>query len=478
MRGFPSLSIGANRFVPEGSFAEATAAFLRPHRQTVDELSDLLTTTNTGIVAHFYMDPEIQGVLTATEHPHVSIADSLAMADKAVKMASAGVENIIVLGVDFMSENVRAVLDAAGFTKVNVYRATSEEIGCSLAASADTQTYRNWLQKASTYPNPLHVVYINTSLLTKARAHHLVPTITCTSSNVVRTILAAFAQVEDLDLFYGPDSYMGANIKTLLKSASTWTDAQVATLHPSHTAHSIAALLPHFHTFEHGICVVHHMFGDAVTAKIQRDYPNALLTAHFEVPGEMFSLAAEAALHGRGVVGSTSNILAFISERVRDAIERGEQVPPIILGTEAGMVTSIVHQVQALLRAASSDLTIQIIFPVSDEAVAIDESATTGIIPGVASGEGCSTSGGCASCPYMKLNSLDALFSLLQVIHEKNSSLLTKHFPNAFPELIGKFTAAELGSQPILHMRAFQETSSLPSNLTDAIAAHQTKHRA
>jgi quinolinate synthase len=38
-------------------------------------------------------------------------------------------------------------------------------------------------------------VYINTSLRTKAYAHEAVPTITCTSSNVVQTVLQAFAQV-------------------------------------------------------------------------------------------------------------------------------------------------------------------------------------------------------------------------------------------------------------------------------------------
>jgi len=38
-------------------------------------------------------------------------------------------------------------------------------------------------------------VYINTSLRTKAHAHQAVPTITCTSSNVVQTVLQAFAQV-------------------------------------------------------------------------------------------------------------------------------------------------------------------------------------------------------------------------------------------------------------------------------------------
>lgn len=44
-------------------------------------------------------------------------------------------------------------------------------------------------------PRPRQVVYINTSLKTKALAHEQVPTITCTSSNVVQTVLTAFAQV-------------------------------------------------------------------------------------------------------------------------------------------------------------------------------------------------------------------------------------------------------------------------------------------
>jgi quinolinate synthase len=40
------------------------------------------------------------------------------MADRAVQMAEAGCKYIAVLGVDFMSENVRAILDQAGFNKV------------------------------------------------------------------------------------------------------------------------------------------------------------------------------------------------------------------------------------------------------------------------------------------------------------------------------------------------------------------------
>lgn len=76
-----------------------------------------------GVVAHFYMDPEVQGVLTAAKKqwPHIYISDSLVMADTAVKMAKAGCQFITVLGVDFMSENVRAILDQAGFPEVGSF---------------------------------------------------------------------------------------------------------------------------------------------------------------------------------------------------------------------------------------------------------------------------------------------------------------------------------------------------------------------
>jgi quinolinate synthase len=65
---------------------------------------------------------QVQGVLAAAAEswPHIHISDSLVMADAAVKMAQAGCSTIAVLGVDFMSENVRAILDEAGLTHVKV----------------------------------------------------------------------------------------------------------------------------------------------------------------------------------------------------------------------------------------------------------------------------------------------------------------------------------------------------------------------
>ena len=82
----------------------------------------MLSEKRIGVVAHFYMDPEVQGVLAAAQAcwPHIHISDSLVMADSAVKMAEGGCQAVAVLGVDFMSENVRAILDEAGYKDVQV----------------------------------------------------------------------------------------------------------------------------------------------------------------------------------------------------------------------------------------------------------------------------------------------------------------------------------------------------------------------
>ena len=70
----------------------------------------------------------------------------------------------------------------------------SDDIGCSLAEAAETGLYSDYLSQAAATGKPaMHVVYINTSLKTKAEAHAVVPTITCTSSNVVQTVLQVSA---------------------------------------------------------------------------------------------------------------------------------------------------------------------------------------------------------------------------------------------------------------------------------------------
>ena len=484
---FPSLIVRADGFVAQGSFAEAQAEYLDPDPGIVRRVEQLLRTRETGVVAHFYMDPELQGVLYACDWSHIHISDSLVMADRACDMARAGAKEIVVLGVDFMSENVRAMLDASGLDKVGCWRVAEQPIGCSLAESAESLAYGAWLEKAAQTPNSLHVVYINTSLRTKARAHHLVPTITCTSSNVVATVLQTFAQEPQAHVWFGPDTYMGQNLARLFASLAELDDGVIRALHPDHDRASIRALLPRFHYFEQGNCVVHHLFGAEVAARIDQDYgrdSDVDITAHLEVPGEMFTLALQAQREGRGVVGSTKNILDHIGARLDAALEEspghdeGQSTRRLrfLLGTEAGMVTSIVRAIRARLNDAPTErqVEVEIIFPVAAEAVAATGDRSLPVVPGVAGGEGCSTAGGCATCPYMKMNSLDALVDLLERLPPREADeqritgarrALAAFEPETYAETIAGQTMARLGTVPILHMRGFQREGKLPDAL-------------
>lgn len=113
-------------------------------------------------------------------------------------------------------------------------------------------------------------------------------------------------------MWYGPDTYMGENLHTLLSRLAAMTDEQVAAVHPQHTAATIRDLLPRFQYFKQvcvvcgvlwpwrmaydafilsstinqpkqGNCIVHHMFGHDVVQRVKAHYGDAFHTAHLEV---------------------------------------------------------------------------------------------------------------------------------------------------------------------------------------------------
>jgi quinolinate synthase len=515
---FPSLIVTKSGCEPKGSFAEAQAKYLTPDDAQVEMLAKLLIEKKCGIVAHFYMDPEVQGVLMRckAKHPEcasrIFISDSLVMADAAVRMVrDEKCENVCVLGVDFMSENVQAIIDDAGFPEANVYRMSPDAIGCSLAEAAQTETYEKYLREAGKAKNSLHVIYINTGLDTKASANAKVPTISCTSSNVVNTVLQAAAQIPDIKIFYGPDTYMGGNLVELLTRASTtWSDEEIKELHPEHNQKSVKRVLENMEYFRDGACVVHHLFGGEVCRVVRDCYSDAYQAAHFEVPGEMFTLAMEARERNMGVVGSTQNILDFILAKIRVGIEKerisreffsaknnctdyskqseemNEPYVPermkFVLGTETGMVTSIVRAVSEELEKNDSSVECEIIFPVSVDSITQVKNNSTysgkivsnamsnlSIIPGPASGEGCGMDGGCASCPYMKMNSLAALRETLEMIGSGNDKKNTFGLELREPKKYKGNNVAKEGCVSILHMRNFQRDKKLGDDLIQDI---------
>ena len=110
---------------------------------------------------------------------------------------------------------------------------------------------------------------------------------------------------------------------------------------------------------------------------------------------------------------------------------------------------------------------LSIIFPVASEAVAKDDSF--GIVPGVSGGEGCSTAGGCATCPYMKMNSLEALFDVAEGIQQEID--LSAYHPKQYVEQLRGRSIASLGGEPISFMRYFQQHGVMSPDLITQVCS-------
>lgn len=47
--------------------------------------------------------------------------------------------------------------------------------------------------------------------------------------------MQAFAQVPGINVYYGPDTYMGRNLASMLQAVAQMSDEEVRALHPAHT---------------------------------------------------------------------------------------------------------------------------------------------------------------------------------------------------------------------------------------------------
>eukprot|EP00953_Heterococcus_sp_UTEX-ZZ885_P027395 14696-Heterococcus_DN1.PRE.1 len=197
----------------------------------------------------------------------------------------------------------------------------------------------------------------------------------------------------------------------------------------------------------------------------------------------MFELAMAAQTAGRGVVGSTSDILNFIKRKAAElpdssSSSSSSSAEPLqfVLGTESGMITSIVRAVQQTLRARSdggAGTTIEIVFPVADAAVSTTGESQLQVVPGVKGGEGCSTAGGCATCPFMKMNDLDALIDLVKAseANGKVASALAGFLPQKRAFMLQGQDRTDLGVVPILSMRALMSAGKLSDEVVQDIQA-------
>ena len=218
-------------------------------------------------------------------------------------------------------------------------------------------------------------------------------------------VLSAGAEIvrdgAECTCWFGRTLHGPQQLVDVLRAYAELPNEAIARLHPAHDQATLRSASDRFHWFEQGACVVHHMFGQDVVNRVRRDYADAFVTAHLEVPGEMFALGFEAQKQGRGVVGSTSNILDFILAAVKRASAPGQPTNlRFVLGTESGMSTSVARAVRTTsrdrARGGPTILVDRVSVRVRIDRVSLRRAAD---MPVRRAGEA-ALRGGCASCPH------------------------------------------------------------------------------
>jgi len=298
--------------VPAPSYSESERTKLR-HR-----IKQLLQERNAVLVAHYYVDSEIQDL---AEETGGTVADSLEMARFGSNHPAS---TLVVAGVRFMGETAK-ILNPEKTVIMPTLQAE-----CSLDISAPIDKFSRFCDENS---ERTVVVYANTSAAVKARADWVV-----TSSNAVAIIDHLHDRGQKI--LWGPDKHLGQYIQQ-----QTGADMLIWD----------------------GACVVHEAFKAETLVNLRTNYPEAAVLVHPESP---MGVVAQA-----DVVGSTSRLIKAVTELPNTQF---------IVATDNG----IFHKMKKL--AGDKQLI---------------EAPTAGV------GATCES---CAHCPWMAMNSLNNLVSVLE----------------------------------------------------------------
>lgn len=241
----------------------------------IEEIKKLKREKNAIILGHNYMEYGVQLVSDFT-------GDSY---DLAVKAMKTNADIIVFAGVYFMAEQ------AAALNPDKKVLSPDPNAGCSLSDSLDVGTLRKYKEM---YPDAPVVLYINTSIYTKALADYIV-----TSSTAIKVVSKLNAD----KIIFGPD----ANLANYVEKK---------------TGKKLIKVPPN------GRCIVHANYTKQLVALARKKYPNAILMAHPESPLEV--------LESADFVGSTNQMIKFAKE---------SQYKEFIVATELGMINALKIQV-------------------------------------------------------------------------------------------------------------------------------------
>ncbi|MGB6007826.1 quinolinate synthase NadA [Castellaniella sp.] len=217
----------------------------------------LLASRNAVLVAHYYVDADIQDL---AEETGGCVSDSLEMARFGRDHAA---RTLVVSGVRFMGETAKILSPEKRILMPDLDATCSLDLGCDPIAFA---------QFRARHPDRTVVVYANTSAAVKAQADWMV------TSSIGLDIVAELHR-QGKKILWAPDRHLGSYIQR-----QTGADM----------------------VLWQGSCTVHDEFKGIELDLMRKEHPGALILAHPESPAPVVALA--------DVVGSTSRLLAAVTE--------------------------------------------------------------------------------------------------------------------------------------------------------------------
>ena len=221
------------------------------------KIRTLLKQKNAVLVAHYYVDGDIQDLAQETGG---FVGDSLEMArfgrDHSAK-------DLIVAGVRFMGESSKILSPQKTVLMPDLEATCSLDLGCP---SAEFNRF------CDSHPDRTVVVYANTSAAVKARADWMV-----TSSCALAIVHQLKA--EGKKILWAPDRHLGQYIQDQTGADMILWD---------------------------GACIVHDEFKASELADLKLKHPTAKVLVHPESPASVVALA--------DIVGSTSAMLKAVVE--------------------------------------------------------------------------------------------------------------------------------------------------------------------
>ncbi len=222
-----------------------------------DRIRRLLKSRNAALVAHYYVDADIQDL---AEETGGCVSDSLEMARFGRDHAA---DTLVVSGVRFMGETAKILSPEKRILMPDLDATCSLDLGCDPVAFAAFRAQ---------HPDRTVVVYANTSAAVKAQADWMV------TSSIGLDIVSELHR-QGHKLLWAPDRHLGSYIQR-----ETGADM----------------------VLWQGSCTVHDEFKGLELDLMRKEHPGARILVHPEAPA---SVVAQA-----DVVGSTSRLLAAVTE--------------------------------------------------------------------------------------------------------------------------------------------------------------------